>query len=188
MDGGSPESRDPLLPGARHHEQATQGHRRPQRAAPDKPDPQGSRDASLRHQNFIELTKFIRLESTGTFGTGSSAVSRKVTYYTPIGYAKAAARAEEEASRQYEQPDELAGERSHRPHRHLYGRDELRLDHEGRHHPGRKHAPRGELPEVQGVPGRNQLVRCAPSTGESFTPPCSRNGSVPAITWATTWR
>jgi len=41
------------------------------------------------NQNFIELTKFVRLDSTGTFGTGASAVSRKVTYYTPIGYAKA---------------------------------------------------------------------------------------------------
>lgn len=38
--------------------------------------------------NFVELTKFVRLESTGTFGTGASAVSRKVTYYAPIGYAK----------------------------------------------------------------------------------------------------
>ncbi|NPV04082.1 MAG: type II secretion system protein [Syntrophaceae bacterium] len=41
------------------------------------------------YQNFVELTKFVRLESTGTIGTGASAVSRKVTYYTPIGYAKA---------------------------------------------------------------------------------------------------
>ena len=40
------------------------------------------------YQNFVELTKFIRLESTGTVGTGASAVNRKVTYYTPIGYAK----------------------------------------------------------------------------------------------------
>ena len=40
------------------------------------------------YQNFIEMTKFIRLDSTGTFGTGSAAVSRKVTYYAPIGYAR----------------------------------------------------------------------------------------------------
>lgn len=40
------------------------------------------------YQNFVELTKFIRLESTGTIGTGVSAVSRKVTYYSPIGYAR----------------------------------------------------------------------------------------------------
>jgi prepilin-type N-terminal cleavage/methylation domain-containing protein len=39
--------------------------------------------------NFIELTKFIRLESTGTVGQGSAAVNRKVTYFTPIGYARA---------------------------------------------------------------------------------------------------
>ena len=38
--------------------------------------------------NFVEQTKFARVESTGTFGTGASAVSRKVTYYAPIGYAK----------------------------------------------------------------------------------------------------
>ncbi|HQL91237.1 MAG TPA: type II secretion system protein [Syntrophales bacterium] len=40
------------------------------------------------YQNFVELTKFVRLESTGTIGSGTSAVSRKVTYYAPIGYAK----------------------------------------------------------------------------------------------------
>jgi len=40
------------------------------------------------YQNFVELTKFVRLESTGTIGSGASAVSRKVTYYAPIGYAK----------------------------------------------------------------------------------------------------
>ena len=39
--------------------------------------------------NYVELTKFMRVESTGTFGTGSAAVSRKVTYYAPIGYARA---------------------------------------------------------------------------------------------------
>jgi len=38
---------------------------------------------------FVELTKFMRVESTGTFGTGSAAVNRKVTYYTPIGSARA---------------------------------------------------------------------------------------------------
>ena len=41
------------------------------------------------YTKVIELTKFIRLESTGTFGAGSSAVSRKATYYAPIGYAMA---------------------------------------------------------------------------------------------------
>jgi len=41
------------------------------------------------YQNFVELTKFVRLDSTGTIGTGASAVSRKVTYYAPIGYARA---------------------------------------------------------------------------------------------------
>ena len=40
------------------------------------------------YQNFVELMKFVRLESKGTVGTGASAVSRKVTYYAPIGYAK----------------------------------------------------------------------------------------------------
>jgi prepilin-type N-terminal cleavage/methylation domain-containing protein len=40
-------------------------------------------------KSFVELTKFMRIESTGTFGTGSGAVSRKVTYFTPIGYARA---------------------------------------------------------------------------------------------------
>ena len=45
-------------------------------------DPQ---TASPTYLNYIELTKFIRLESTGTIGTGSAAVSRTVTYYTPIG-------------------------------------------------------------------------------------------------------
>lgn len=44
--------------------------------------------AAAPYQNFVELTKFVRLESTGTVGTGASAVSRKVTYYAPIGYAK----------------------------------------------------------------------------------------------------
>jgi prepilin-type N-terminal cleavage/methylation domain-containing protein len=39
--------------------------------------------------SYIELTKFMRVESTGTIGTGTSAVSRQITYYTPIGYAKA---------------------------------------------------------------------------------------------------
>jgi prepilin-type N-terminal cleavage/methylation domain-containing protein len=37
----------------------------------------------------IALSKFIRVESTGTFGTGSSAVSRKVTFYAPVGSARA---------------------------------------------------------------------------------------------------
>jgi prepilin-type N-terminal cleavage/methylation domain-containing protein len=41
------------------------------------------------YKNFVELTKFMRIDSTGTFGTGSAAVNRKVTYFTPVGYAKA---------------------------------------------------------------------------------------------------
>jgi prepilin-type N-terminal cleavage/methylation domain-containing protein len=41
------------------------------------------------YTKVIELTKFIRLESTGTFGAGSAAVNRKVTFYAPIGYARA---------------------------------------------------------------------------------------------------
>jgi prepilin-type N-terminal cleavage/methylation domain-containing protein len=46
-------------------------------------------ETAAPYQNFVELTRFLRVESTGTYGTGSSAVSRKVTYYAPIGYAKA---------------------------------------------------------------------------------------------------
>ena len=55
----------------------------------------GRSGTAAPYKNFVELTKFIRVESTGTFGTGASAVNRKVTYYAPIGYARAAARAEE---------------------------------------------------------------------------------------------
>ena len=40
------------------------------------------------YAKYIEQTRYARIESTGTFGTGASAVSRKVTYYAPIGYAK----------------------------------------------------------------------------------------------------
>jgi len=39
--------------------------------------------------SFVQMTKFMRVESTGTFGAGSTAVNRKVAYFTPIGYAKA---------------------------------------------------------------------------------------------------
>jgi len=39
--------------------------------------------------NYVALTKFMQVESTGTFGSGTSAISRKVTYFVPIGYAKA---------------------------------------------------------------------------------------------------
>ena len=39
--------------------------------------------------NVLELTRFVRLESTGTFGQGAAAVERKVTYFVPLGYAKA---------------------------------------------------------------------------------------------------
>jgi hypothetical protein len=35
--------------------------------------------------NYIALTKFMKVESTGTVGQGSSAVSRKVTYFVPVG-------------------------------------------------------------------------------------------------------
>jgi len=37
-------------------------------------------------QSFIELTKFVRLESTGIIGEGVTAIKRTVTYETPIGY------------------------------------------------------------------------------------------------------
>ena len=43
----------------------------------------------LGPEAMLDLTKFMRVESTGTFGTGSAAVSRKVTYYAPIGYTRA---------------------------------------------------------------------------------------------------
>ncbi len=43
------------------------------------------------YKNFIELVKFVRLESTGTLGSGAATVSRKVTYEIPIGYMTAAA-------------------------------------------------------------------------------------------------
>jgi len=36
--------------------------------------------------NFVSLSKFVKVESIGTFGQGSQTVSRKVTYETPIGY------------------------------------------------------------------------------------------------------
>ncbi len=36
--------------------------------------------------NKVLMTPFVRVESLGTFGQGSTAVSRKVTYETPIGY------------------------------------------------------------------------------------------------------
>jgi prepilin-type N-terminal cleavage/methylation domain-containing protein len=53
-------------------------------------DPDGiSVPPTVQPGSNIVLSKFIRLESTGTVGTGSSAVSRKVTYYSPVGYAKA---------------------------------------------------------------------------------------------------
>ncbi len=38
---------------------------------------------------LVELMKFMRVESTGTFGTGAGAVNRKVTFFAPVGYAKA---------------------------------------------------------------------------------------------------
>ena len=38
---------------------------------------------------YVALTKFMKVESTGTVGSGTSAVSRKVTYYVPIGHARA---------------------------------------------------------------------------------------------------
>jgi len=45
--------------------------------------------APYPNDSFVELTKFMRIESTGTFGTGAGAVSRKVTFFAPIGYARA---------------------------------------------------------------------------------------------------
>ena len=36
--------------------------------------------------NKVRMTPFVSVESLGTFGQGSTAVSRKVTYETPIGY------------------------------------------------------------------------------------------------------
>ncbi len=45
--------------------------------------------ASPTYKNYIELMKFIRLESTGIYGSGAAAVERKVTYSAPIGYARA---------------------------------------------------------------------------------------------------
>jgi prepilin-type N-terminal cleavage/methylation domain-containing protein len=55
----------------------------------DVTDPDGNPLPAVQPDSFVDLTKFMRVESTGTFGTGSAAVSRKVTYYTPIGYARA---------------------------------------------------------------------------------------------------
>jgi prepilin-type N-terminal cleavage/methylation domain-containing protein len=56
-------------------------------------DPNGGSVAGLTLDtsatNYVELTRFMRVESTGTFGAGSAAVNRKVTYYAPIGYARA---------------------------------------------------------------------------------------------------
>jgi len=36
--------------------------------------------------NFVLLSKFVKVESTGIFSQGSQEVSRKVTYETPVGY------------------------------------------------------------------------------------------------------
>jgi prepilin-type N-terminal cleavage/methylation domain-containing protein len=52
-------------------------------------DPDGKPLPAVQLGSNVILSKFIRVESKGTVGTGSAAVSRKVTYYTPIGYAKA---------------------------------------------------------------------------------------------------
>jgi hypothetical protein len=46
------------------------------------------------YQNFIELAKFVRLESTGILGAGAAAVSRKITYEIPLGYMPAAPKTE----------------------------------------------------------------------------------------------
>ena len=48
----------------------------------------GDPTTTAPYAKYIEQTRYARIESTGTFGTGASAVSRKVTYYAPIGYAK----------------------------------------------------------------------------------------------------
>ena len=115
--------------------------------------------SALPFTNFVEQTKFMRIDSTGTFGTGSAAVSRKVTYYTPIGYT----RAEQAPKTKFhdEMQDLTKWQR---------GDDIGRI---GTSTPGTSYgttmkvdttqavntAARGELPEVQGVPGRPQLVR-----------------------------
>jgi prepilin-type N-terminal cleavage/methylation domain-containing protein len=56
-------------------------------------DPNGGSVAGLPLEtsagNYVALTKYMRVESSGTFGSGTSAISRKVTYYVPIGYARA---------------------------------------------------------------------------------------------------
>ena len=51
---------------------------------------------ALWGNNIIALMNFVRIESTGTIGQGSAAVSRKVTYYTPIGYTAAPAAPKEQ--------------------------------------------------------------------------------------------
>jgi hypothetical protein len=55
----------------------------------DISDPDGNPLPAVEPGSFIDLTKFMKVESTGTVGQGSSAVSRKVTYFVPIGYARA---------------------------------------------------------------------------------------------------
>ncbi|NLX30815.1 MAG: prepilin-type N-terminal cleavage/methylation domain-containing protein [Deltaproteobacteria bacterium] len=47
--------------------------------------------SSAPYKNFIELAKFVRLESTGILGAGAAEVSRKITYEIPLGYMTAAA-------------------------------------------------------------------------------------------------
>jgi hypothetical protein len=54
----------------------------------DISDPDGNPLPAVEPGSFIDLTKFIRVESTGTFGSGTSAISRKVTYFVPIGSAR----------------------------------------------------------------------------------------------------
>ena len=109
--------------------------------------------------NFIELTKFIRLESTGTIGTGAAAVSRTVTYYTPIGSttAEQAAKTKFEDTMQdltnWQRGDHIGRIGTSTPGT-SYGTT-LKVDILTGVEPG----TRGELPEVHGIPGRPQLVR-----------------------------
>ena len=50
----------------------------------DISDPDGKPLPAVELGSYVDLTKFMRVESTGTFGTGSAAVSRKVTFTRPL--------------------------------------------------------------------------------------------------------
>ena len=52
-------------------------------------DPNGGSVAGKTMQDqpsYIRMTALVAVESLGTFGQGGQAVSRKVTYETPVGY------------------------------------------------------------------------------------------------------